>query len=285
MPVLSREEDDTVTQEPTTEEVIYVTVPPVIVTEPVTQAPTTVAEQPSTTEVPTTAVPVTVPPTTVPPTTVPPVITKTKSEIYNDAVNSVVGIDSRYTQTYRGLLGNIYSRNYAFTGSGFFVSDDGYLVTNYHVIANGTEITVSTYDEETYPARVVGFDEDNDVAVLKIDAPTVSVRLGSSDDAKVGDDIMVIGNALTTLSYTFTDGLISFKNRKINTETNEHINMFQTNAAINSGNSGGPVYNMDGEVIGIASAKFASDEIEGLCFFIPIDDVKDTIKEIIRSGS
>lgn len=268
------------TDELTTDDVIFVTEPPVIVTETTTEPYINAVTAPEQT----TFVEITEAPTE-PPTTLPPVIKKTKSEIYNDAVNSVVGITSLYNRTFRTILGTYYTRQYGSTGSGFFISDDGYIVTNYHVVANGTDITVSTYDDETYKARIVGFDDSNDIAVLKIDAKTKDVKLGSSDKAMVGDDVMVIGNALTTLSYTFTDGVISYKNRKISTETNEQINMFQTNAAINSGNSGGPVYNMDGEVIGIASAKFASDQIEGLCFFIPIDDVKAKITDIIRSGA
>lgn len=280
MPSKSSQNENT-ENELTTDDVIFVTEPPVIVTEE-ENPPTEPATEEDT--VFTTEPPVTVP-VTEPPTTLPPVIKKTKSEIYNNAVNSVVGITSLYDRTFRTILGTYYTRQYGSTGSGFFISDDGYVVTNYHVVANGTDITVSTYDEQVYKARVVGYDDGNDIAVLKIDAPTRSVDLGSSDEALVGDDVMVIGNALTTLSYTFTDGVISYKNRRISTETNEQINMFQTNAAINSGNSGGPVYNMDGDVIGIASAKFASDQIEGLCFFIPIDDVKGKITEIIRSGA
>lgn len=245
-----------------TAEVVYVTEAPVIVTEPATEKPT---EPVITTEAETEAP------------------SKTKSQIYYEAVNSVVGVTSRYDVTFRTLFGQSVTRQYVSTGSGFFVTDDGYLVTNYHVIESGTDITVSTYDEKEYPARVVGFDAANDIAVLKVEAQTMDVWLGDSSGMEVGDDIMVIGNALGSLSYTFTDGLISYTNRRIATDSSEDINMFQTNAAINSGNSGGPVYNMDGEVIGIASAKFASESIEGLCFFIPIDDVKDMIIGFIQN--
>ena len=153
-------------------------------------------------------------------------------------------------------------------------------MTNYHVVKENQDLRVTTYDGREFSATMVGYDENNDVAVLKISADTTPVTIGNSSDMTVGDDIMVVGNALGDLSYTFTDGLISYTNRKIQTSSGKTINMFQTNAAINSGNSGGPVYNMDGEVIGIASAKFASAEIEGLCFFIPIDDVKNTILNI-----
>ena len=237
----------------------------------VTEEPSYLPEPETTTEPPTTEPPV---------TTTEPVTAKSKSDIYYEAVNSVVNIQSNYEVVIRGLFGTSFSRKYVSSGSGFFISDDGYLVTNYHVVKENQDLRVTTYDGTEYQATMVGYDENNDVAVLKINAETVPVTLGSSSDMTVGDDIMVIGNALGDLSYTFTDGLISYTNRKIQTDNGPVINMFQTNAAINSGNSGGPVYNMDGEVIGIASAKFASAEIEGLCFFIPIDDVKDKLFSI-----
>lgn len=239
-----------------------------------------VTEEPSIVPPPETTEPVTVPPET---TTEPPVTQKSKSDIYYEAVNSVVNIKSNYEVVIRGLFGTSFSRKYASSGSGFFISNDGYLVTNYHVVKENQDLRVTTYDGSEYTATLAGFDENNDVAVLKINATTVPVTIGSSSEMTVGDDIMVIGNALGDLSYTFTDGLISYTNRRITTQSGQTINMFQTNAAINSGNSGGPVYNMDGEVIGIASAKFASAEIEGLCFFIPIDDVRDKLLSIAYS--
>ena len=244
------------------QEVIYVTEEPTIVeAEPETEPPETTTEPPET-------------------TTEPPVTEKSKSDIYYEAVNSVVNIRSNYSVVIRGLFGTSFKRDYVSSGSGFFISDDGYLVTNYHVVKENQDLRVTTYDGTEYTATLAGYDENNDVAVLKISASSTPVTLGTSSSMTVGDDIMVIGNALGDLSYTFTDGLISYTNRKIKTQTGQTINMFQTNAAINSGNSGGPVYNMDGEVIGIASAKFASAEIEGLCFFIPIDDVKNIILSI-----
>ena len=236
----------------------------------VTEAPTIAPPPETTTET------VTLPPET----TTEPVTEKSKSDIYYAAVNSVVNIRSDYEVVIRGLFGTAFTRQYTSSGSGFFISDNGYVVTNYHVVKENQDLHVTTYDGTEYAATMAGYDESNDVAVLKINASTVPVTIGSSSDMTVGDDIMVIGNALGDLSYTFTDGVISYTNRKIKTQTGQVINMFQTNAAINSGNSGGPVYNMDGDVIGIASAKFASAEIEGLCFFIPIDDVRDKLLSI-----
>ena len=213
----------------------------------------------------------------------PPATALTKGEIYSEAVNSVVTITSSWKQYYSSILGSYY-RPATSSGTGFAVTDNGYIVTNNHVIENAEELTVTDYNGKEYTAKIIGTAPENDFAVIKIDTKTVPVKLGSSANLKVGDDIMVIGNALGELSYTFTDGIVSHLSRKVTFENGNQINMFQTNAAINNGNSGGPVYNMDGEVVGIASAKYASDKIEGLGFCIPVDDVKDMMADIIIYG-
>lgn len=207
----------------------------------------------------------------------------TKGEIYSDAVNSIYAIKSSWKQYYDSLFGSYY-RPASSTGTGFSISDNGYIVTNYHVIEKAETLTVTDFNGDEYKASVVGSEPSNDVAIIKIDAKTVPVDLGSSSSLKVGDDIMVIGNALGELSYTFTDGIVSHLSRNVTLESGETINMFQTNAAINNGNSGGPVYNMDGKVIGIASAKYYSESIEGLGFCIPVDDVKTMLADIILYG-
>ena len=209
-------------------------------------------------------------------------VTLSKGDIYAVAVNSIVSITSTYNKQYTSFFGS-YSEPVSSRGTGFIITDDGYIITNYHVIENGEEITVTDYDGQNYTAVIVGSEPSNDVAVLKIDAKKTPVTLGDSSSLQVGDDIMVIGNALGELSYTFTDGIVSHLSRSVSVENGKSINMFQTNAAINSGNSGGPVYNMQGEVVGIASAKYASETIEGLGFCIPIDDVKGMISDIILS--
>lgn len=214
-------------------------------------------------------------------TTLPPALSK--GDIYAEAVNSIVTISTSWKQYYSSLLGSYY-RPATSSGTGFSISDNGYIITNHHVIENAEEIKVTDYSGREYSAKVVGSEPSNDIAILKIDAVTVAANLGNSSDLKVGDDIMVIGNALGELSYTFTDGIVSHLSRKITVESGITLNMFQTNAAINNGNSGGPVYNMKGEVIGIASAKYASEKIEGLGFCIPIDDVKDMMTDIIIYG-
>lgn len=224
----------------------------------------------------TTAEPVTEEPVTSPPPL-------TKGDIYANAVNSIVAITAQWEQPYSVLFGT-YTKTYATTGTGFAVTSSGYIATNYHVVEKGTTIIVKDYYGNEYPAVLVGSEPSNDVAIIKIEAETVPVTLGKSSELKVGDDIMIIGNALGELSYSFTDGIVSHLSRNVKVESGEVIHMFQTNAAINNGNSGGPVYNMDGEVVGIASAKYASDTIEGLGFCIPIDDVIDMISDIMVYG-
>ncbi len=214
-------------------------------------------------------------------TTASPVLSK--GAIYNNAVNSIVSITASWKQYYSSFIGSYY-RPVTSSGSGFFVTEDGYIITNSHVIENAEEITVTDYNGNQYPARLIGSEPENDVAVIKIDAKTLPVTLGVSSSLEVGDDILIIGNALGELSYTYTDGIVSHLSREVTLESGQIINMFQTNAAINNGNSGGPVYNMDGEVVGIASAKLASEKIEGLGFCIPIDDVRDMITDIIIFG-
>lgn len=207
----------------------------------------------------------------------------TKGEIYSSAVNSIVAVTSEYKRQTSTWLGT-YTESITETGTGFAVTNNGYIATNHHVVKNAEKITVKTYAGKQYTATLVGAVPENDFAVIKINADTVPVNLGYSSALKVGDDIMVIGNALGELSYTFTDGIVSHLSRDVDVGNNTVINMFQTNAAINSGNSGGPVYNMDGEVVGIASAKLASEHIEGLGFCIPIDNVRDMMTDLIIFG-
>ena len=209
--------------------------------------------------------------------------TLSKGDIYAEGVNSVVTITSSWKQYYSSILGSYY-RPAKMSGTGFCVSDNGYIVTNHHVIEHAEEITVTDYNGKEYKAELVGSEPSNDFAVIKIKADTAAVKMGNSSDLSVGDDILVIGNALGELSYTYTDGIVSHLSRLVTLESGENVNMFQTNAAINNGNSGGPVYNTKGEVVGIASAKYASDKIEGLGFCIPIDDVKPMISDIIIFG-
>lgn len=223
-------------------------------------------------------------PVTEAPTQAPAEKTMTKGEVYAGAVNSIVCVEALSRQDYTSFFGRTYTQTYSSSGSGFFVTEDGYIVTNYHVIEGAYEVTVTTYDGTQYPAVISGYEASNDIAVLKVEGSFTPVDIGDSSTLSVGDDVLVIGNALGELSYTFTDGVVSYLDRAVATESGGVINMFQTNAAINNGNSGGPVYDMRGRVVGIASAKYASGSVEGLGFCIPINDVKEMIDDIILCG-
>lgn len=170
-------------------------------------------------------------------------------------------------------------------GSGFILTQDGYIVTNHHVVAGARTISVVLDNGDAYDADWVGSDPANDLAVLKItgqDLPTV--RLGQSSDLEVGELAVAIGNPLGELSGTVTAGIISALDRAV-TIDGQTLYLLQTDAAINAGNSGGALFNSFGEVIGINTAKNAGTGIEGLGFAIPVDHAKPIIETIIRSGS
>ena len=209
----------------------------------------------------------------------------TPGQVYAQNKKSVVAISNQ------GVTANIFGQitETASSGSGFIISEDGYIVTNYHVIADAKTLTVITTDGKEYPASVVGYDDGNDFALIKIEATDLpTVTLGSSDDLIVGDQVAAIGNPLGELTNSLSVGVISAKDRDVSTDSSI-INMLQTDAAINPGNSGGPLFNMKGEVIGITTAKYSGTtssgaSIEGIGFAIPIDDVKEMITELIEDG-
>ena len=207
----------------------------------------------------------------------------TPREVYAQNVNSTVGITTSITTNYWG-----YQTTSAASGSGFILTEDGYILTNYHVIENSSSVQVTTYDNTSYSASIVGYDKSNDIAVLKIDATDLTpVVLGSSDDLYVGDEVMAIGNPLGELEFTMTSGMISALDRTITTSdgTDNGINMFQIDAAVNAGNSGGPVYNTSGQVIGIVTAKYSSSGVEGLGFAIPVNDAVAIANDLMKNGT
>lgn len=213
----------------------------------------------------------------------------TPNQIYTQACTNAVGITTEIT--YTSFFGTTSA---PVSGSGFIVSADGYILTNFHVIEEayegGHEITVMLYNGESYIASIVGFEEDNDVAVLKIEAEGLTPAvLGNSDDIQVGDAVYPVGNPLGELTFTMTSGMVGALDREISstdssTGVTTTINMFQIDAAVNSGNSGGPVYNDEGEVIGIVTAKYSSTGVEGLGFAIPINDAISIANELIEKG-
>ena len=209
----------------------------------------------------------------------------TAAEVYAANVNSTVGITTEITTNYFG-----YKTTAAASGSGFIITDDGYIVTNYHVIEGANKVKVTTYDNTSYDAEVVGTDENNDIAVLKIDGKDLTpVTLGSSESLAVGDDVVAIGNPLGELTFTLTSGVVSAMDRQITTGTSLMMDLIQTDCAINAGNSGGALFNMYGEVVGVTNAKYSSNSsteasIDNIGFAIPIDTVKDIVTSIIEKG-
>lgn len=208
----------------------------------------------------------------------------TPAQVYAQNVDSVVLIHNQITTKYNGQVSTGTA-----AGSGFVLTEDGYVVTNYHVVEGDGVLSVVTYDGNEYAATLVGYDDTNDVALLKVEATDLkAVTLGSSNDLIVGDQVVAIGNPLGELTSTLTVGYISAKERDVTTD-GFAINMLQTDAAINSGNSGGPLFNMRGEVIGITTAKYSGTSssgatIEGVGFAIPIDDVSSLLSDLATYG-
>lgn len=208
------------------------------------------------------------------------------NSVYEKGCQQVVGITTAVT--YTNLFGQ--SSSTAVSGTGFVVTSDGYILTNYHVIEYAYKsvypVNVLFKDGTSYEATIVGVEEENDLAVLKIDATNLTpATMGDSSTIRVGDTVYAIGNPLGELDFSMTTGSISALDRTIITESRSAgINMFQFDAAVNSGNSGGPVYNTRGEVIGIVTAKSGIEGTEGLGFAIPINDAVDIANDLITKG-
>ena len=206
------------------------------------------------------------------------------TQVYEMTVNSVVGINTEITTNAFGQEAVAAS-----SGSGFILSEDGYIITNAHVVADASSIEVVLFNEDSFEAKLVGADSSFDVAVLKIEAKGLpAVTVGDSDALKVGEDVVAIGNPLGELTFTMTNGILSAIDREINIDGNPQ-NMLQTNAAINSGNSGGPLFDMDGNVIGVTTAKYSGSSltgtsIEGLGFAIPINEALKVAYDLAEYG-
>ena len=208
----------------------------------------------------------------------------TPAQVYAKNIKAVVAIRSSITTNNFGQISKSVS-----SGSGFIISEDGYVVTNYHVVDQATTVRVYTYDDAEHAATVIGYDSANDIALLKINAiGLTAAEIGSSDDLIVGDQVAAIGYPLGEMAAVMTVGYVSAKDRDITTESTI-INMIQTDAAINSGNSGGPLFNMKGQVVGITTAKYSGTSssgasIEGIGFAIPMDDVIGKLEDLKNYG-
>lgn len=198
------------------------------------------------------------------------------TEIYNKVSPSVVAIVARYGSTIYETQGQ---------GSGIILSEDGYIITNAHLVTDAVSFEVVLPDGESYRAEVVGTDPRNDLAVLKVNAQGLTcAEFGNSDQTEVGERVCVIGNpGGLRFQNSLTVGYVSALNRSVYIN-NYTINCIQTDAAINPGNSGGPLINAYGQVIGISSAKIALEEYEGICFAIPISEAMPILRQLIAEG-
>ena len=171
-------------------------------------------------------------------------------------------------------------------GSGIIISDNGHILTCYHVIEDAETIAVRLRNGESYQASVVAADEESDVAIIKIEPTSelTPVVFGSSDALQVGDSVVAIGNPLGELGGSVTEGIISALDREVTIEDKGTFTVLQTSAAINSGNSGGGLFNRQGELIGMVNAKASEVGVEGLGFALPIDDIKGIIEDLLNYG-
>ena len=237
------------------------------------------------------------------------------SEIVSEALPSIVSITTKSVQEVQNYFGMYGMYGYApqqqeqeveGSGSGIIVgkNDDELLIaTNYHVVEGADTLSVAFTDGNAVEASVKGFDEERDLAVVSVSLDDVKddtmdaisiAKIGSSDDLKVGEQVVAIGNALG-YGQSVTTGIVSAKNRRMDSDNNtvtdgsddssDGVNLIQTDAAINPGNSGGALLNMEGEVVGINSAKLASTEVEGMGYAIAISDVTDILQNLMNETS
>lgn len=205
----------------------------------------------------------------------------TTSEIVKKTADSVVEIATE------GVVTGNFAQQYVTkgAGSGVIISADGYIITNHHVIEDAKTIKVTLRDGQTsYDATLIGSDEDNDIALLKVNAEGLTpATFGDSSSLAVGDYVVAIGNPLGTLGGTVTDGIISALAREVTIE-GKNMTLLQTNAQISPGNSGGGLFNANGELVGVVNAKDSATEVEGIAFAIPINNVIDLIKDLQNYG-
>ena len=203
------------------------------------------------------------------------------AQVAEKTADSVVEISTETVQ-----MSSYWLQQYVTSGagSGVILSEDGYIATNNHVIEGASKITVRLHDGEEYEASLIGPDEKTDIALLKVEAAGLSAAvLGDSDKLTVGEDAIAVGNPLGSLGGTVTNGIISALDREINLD-GETMNLLQTNAAINPGNSGGGLFNGKGELIGLVVAKSSGENVEGLGFAIPVNDVKVITQQLKENG-
>ena len=196
---------------------------------------------------------------------------------------SVVAITTEQMSGSQTWFGGYYVQSGA--GSGVIISEDGYILTCAHVVSGATSVKVQLDNGQSYDASIVGSDSTSDIAVIKIDATGLTPAvIGNSDALAVGEVVVAVGNPLGTLSNSVTDGIISALNREVTVEDND-MTLLQTNASISPGNSGGGLFNANGELIGVVNAKSSYSEAEGIGFAIPIDSAMEIAQQLIENGA
>ena len=208
----------------------------------------------------------------------------TMQQIAAVASPSVVAITTEQMSSSQTWFGGYYVQSGA--GSGIIVSQDGYILTCAHVVSGATSVKVQLNgSDQSYDATVVGVDSTSDIAVLKIDATGLTPAvIGDSDKLAVGETTVAVGNPLGTLSNTVTQGIVSALNRQVTVEDND-MTLIQTDTSISPGNSGGGLFNANGELIGVVNAKSSYSEAEGIGFAIPINTAMDIAQQLIENGA
>lgn len=209
----------------------------------------------------------------------------TPTQLYERYAPCVVGVLNLSAVT------DLYGKDtmQASTGSGVLLTGDGEILTNYHVVKDCTQLTVTLFDGTEHTAKLLGYEEDSDIALLKIDGSGYRhARLGDSDRLRIGTEVAAIGNPLGDLDYSLNVGYISAKDRDVDLD-GPSIRMMQLDAAINPGNSGGPLFDLRGNVVGVTTAKYSGETvtgatIEGIGFAIPINDVVAMVEDIMTDG-
>ena len=208
----------------------------------------------------------------------------TMQQISSVASPSVVAITTEQMSSSQTWFGGYYVQSGA--GSGIIISQDGYILTCAHVVSGATSVKVQLNgSDETYDATIVGEDSTSDIAVLKIEATGLTPAvIGDSDKLAVGETTVAVGNPLGTLSNTVTQGIVSALNRQVTVEDND-MTLIQTDTSISPGNSGGGLFNANGELIGVVNAKSSYSEAEGIGFAIPINTAMDIAQQLIENGA
>ena len=209
---------------------------------------------------------------------------RTISDVVDEVADSVVEINCTVVSNSYDFFGRPVTTKGASAGSGVIIAENGTVITNHHVINGAEEITIRLRNGNIYEASLVGSDAAHDIAVIRITpAETLTyATFGESAALRVGQTVIVIGNPLGTLGGTVTDGIISALDRDIKIEGTE-MRLLQTNASINSGNSGGGMFDLDGRLIGIVNAKSTGSAVEGLGFAIPSDTALEIAKQILEN--